>query len=233
MAIYQQSFGGELRVVFANLVSWFHMPNQSSSNSERWDKTESSEDENMLKKAKALVLRLCTDYERDPRSYWDMRWRTGYDSDGGVDGCPEHYKTDARAKWLLQIQELMMTHDCTSILDVGCGKAWLRTLPGYLGLDWSLTVFKQNGLSSFIVADASTGLPLPSKSFDAACSFVFLMHQPLDKAQAVSREMMRVTKRLIILREETSSKPLEKHCFNHDYDMLFNGFEGKKVMLEW
>lgn len=187
----------------------------------------------VLKPVKAFLLKLLTDYDVDPRSYWNLRWRTGYDSDGGVDGCPEQYKTDAREKWKAQIEMLMKEHGCTSILDVGCGKAWLRGLPGYLGLDWSLAVFKNSGLRSFLVADAGQGLPLPSKSFDAACSFFFLMHQPLDKAQAVSQEMMRVAKRLIILREETSSKPLEKHCFNHDYDMLFNGFEGKKVMLEW
>ena len=179
---------------------------------------------NVLQRLKGMILNLCTN---DSINYWDLRWRLGYDIEKGS----EIY----RNRWGTQIAKLMREYDCESILDVGCGKAWLRDLQGYLGLDASLEVFRQNGLNSFLLADATQKLPLPSKSFDVVASFCFLMHQPLEKVLIASSEMMRVAKRLIVLKEltENTPVPLKHHCFKHDYDALFKAFDGTLVMLQW
>lgn len=185
---------------------------------------------NMRQRLKGVILTLVTRYGRDSRGYWNLRWRLGYDVEKGL-----HVYRD---RWEKQIAQLMQEHNCESILDVGCGKAWLRNLTGYLGSDISLEVFRQNGLKSFLVADATQGLPLPSKSFDTSASFCFLMHQPPEKVLVVISEMKRITKKLIVLKELTKDElkkdvPLKPHCFVHDYEKLFKDFDGKLVMLQW
>jgi SAM-dependent methyltransferase len=180
----------------------------------------------MIQRLKGAVLKLFTNYESDPRSYWDLRWRLHYDDERGLDVY--------RDRWKAQVTQLMQDHDCGSILDVGCGKAWLRSLYGYLGVDSSVEVFRQNNLRRFLVADASEVLPLPSKSFDAVASFFFLMHLSPGKAEVASGEMMRVAKRLIVIREGVDDVPsLKFHCFKHDYDKLFRSFDGDLEMLGW
>lgn len=182
-----------------------------------------------LKKMKSLLLKFT---KQNSKQYWDLRWQLGYDSDHGVDGCREIYKTDARAKWFSELQKLMAVHGCSSVLDVACGKAWLRELDGYLGMDWSAEVLKQTNLPCYLVGNAADHIPLPSKSFDAVTSFFFLMHQPNKEAECSSREMMRVAKKLIVLREEQSGS--ERHgCYTRDYEELFKEFDGKLVMLQW
>lgn len=182
---------------------------------------------NIRQRVKGVILILVTNYGTNSKLYWNLRWRLGYDVEKGL----EVY----RDRWKTQIAELMQKHDCQSILDVGCGKAWLRELEGYLGLDISLEVFQQNGLNNFLVADATQSLPLPSKSFDVVTSFCFLMHQSSEKVLVASNEMMRVAKRLIVLKElmENTPVPLKYHCFKHDYEALFKSFDGELVMLQW
>lgn len=183
----------------------------------------------LKQKAKGVILSLVTNYGKDSRKYWDLRWRLGYDVEKGL----EKY----RDKWEKQIVQFMQENKCESFLDVGCGKAWLRNLKGYLGLDTSTEVLKQNGLDNFLVADATQKIPLPSKSFDACGSFCFLMHQFPEKVSVATSEMKRVTRKLIVLKELTEPNPLnvplKYHCFRHDYTKLFEGFEGKLEMLEW
>lgn len=179
---------------------------------------------NLRQKVKGLILNLFTDYQKNPQRYWDLRWKVSYDDEKVVENF--------RETWKKEVFSLMQKHDCRNILDVGCGRAWLRDLSGYLGLDFSLEIFRQNKLFAFMLADATMGIPLPTKSFDASISCSFLMHQPPEKAIIASREMMRVTKRLILLREVSASTS-KKHCFNHDYGQLFKMFDGKVVMLQW
>jgi ubiquinone/menaquinone biosynthesis C-methylase UbiE len=107
-----------------------------------------------------------------------------------------------------------------------------------LGSDLSLEVLKQNGLTSYLVADATRGLPLPSKSFDACVSCCFLMHLNPERVSVAVSEMVRVTKRLIVLKELTKDElagdaRLKPHCFLHDYERLFKDFDGELVMLKW
>jgi SAM-dependent methyltransferase len=185
---------------------------------------------NVRRSLKGVILTLVTKYGGDSRRYWDLRWRLGYDVEKGL----QVY----REPWETQIAQLMQKHNCESILDIGCGKAWLRNLPGYLGSDLSLEVLKQNGLSCFLVADATQRLPLPSKSFDVSVSCCFLMHQSPEKVLIATSEMKRVTKWLVVLKELTKDElvgdaPLKSHCFLHDYKGLFKDFDGKMVMLQW
>lgn len=184
----------------------------------------------MRQRLKGVLLTLVTRFGGDSRRYWNLRWRLGYDVEKGLDIY--------RKPWEKQIQNLMQELDCKSILDVGCGKAWLRDLPSYLGVDISTEVFQQNKLDGGLVADATQHLPLPSKSFDAVVSCCFLMHQSPEKVLVATSEMKRVTKRLVVLKELTKSElegnaRLKPHCFLHDYQKLFKDFEGKLVMLKW
>jgi len=179
---------------------------------------------------KGVLLTLVTKYGGDSKRYWNLRWQLGYDVEKGL----QVY----RKPWENQIIQLMHEQHCESFLDVGCGKAWLRNLPGYLGSDLSLEVLKQNGLPCFLVADATEHLPLPSKSFDACASFCFLMHQSPEKVLIAVSEMKRVTKKLVVLKELTEDElednvALKPHCFLHDYEKLFKDFDGELVMLKW
>jgi SAM-dependent methyltransferase len=184
----------------------------------------------ILQRLKGVILTLVTRYGGNSERYWNLRWRLGYDSEKNLDVY--------RNPWENQIVTLMLEQHCESVLDVGCGKAWLRDLQGYLGADISAEVFRQNGLTSFLVADATEKLPLPTKSFDACVSCCVLMHQPPTKVLVAVSEMKRVTKKLIVLKElmidENPNKiPLQYHCFMHDYQKLFRDFDGKLVMLKW
>jgi len=183
-----------------------------------------------LQRLKGLILTLVTRHGSNSKRYWNLRWRLGYDVEKGL----QKY----RNRWKSQIAQLMQEQNCESILDVGCGKAWLRDLPGYLGSDMSLEVLRHNGLDSFLVADATRKLPLPSKSFDVSVSCCFLMHQSPEKVLVATSEMRRVTKKLIVLKELTKNEnpdnvPLKYHCFMHDYKELFKDFDGRLVMLQW
>lgn len=185
---------------------------------------------NIQQRLKGVLLTLVTRHGSNSKRYWNLRWRLGYDVEKGLQKYREH--------WESQIAKLMQEQNCESILDFGCGKAWLRNLPGYLGSDVSLEVFRQNRLTSFLVADAAQKLPLPSKSFDVSTSFCFLMHQPPEKVLVAVSEMKRITKKLIVLKELVKNEnpdnvPLKYHCFMHDYKELFKDFDGKLVMLQW
>lgn len=185
---------------------------------------------NLRQRLKGVILTLVTRHGSNSKRYWNLRWRMGYDVEKGLDA--------SRKPWETQIAQLMQEQKCENILDVGCGKAWLHNLPGYLGSDISLEVLRQNKLNTFLVADATQKLPLPSKSFDASTSFCFLMHQPPEKVLVATSEMKRVTKKLIVLKELTKDEnpdnvPLKYHCFMHDYKELFKDFDGKLVMLQW
>jgi len=185
---------------------------------------------NVRQRLKGVILTLATRYGGDSRLYWNLRWRLGYDVEKGLDVY--------RKPWEAQISQLMQEQDCKNVLDVGCGKAWLRELPGYLGMDISEEVFRQNGLAGGLVADATQKLPLPSKSFDAVVCCCFLMHLAPEKVLVVTSEMKRVTRKLVVLKELTKDElkddtRLKPHCFLHDYQKLFEDFDGKLVMLEW
>jgi SAM-dependent methyltransferase len=159
---------------------------------------------------------------KNPAKYWDERWRLNIE--------PQN-ETEYRAGLSLQISSILFENECQTVLEIGCGQAWLRSLPGYLGLDFSVEVLKQSMLSSFLYADVTKQIPLPSKSFDAAVSLSVLMHVPKKSIEKAVAEISRVTRKCVVLRE--SFKPGGFHCFCHDYEQLFRKyFDGKLCLLD-
>jgi len=172
----------------------------------------------MLKKA---YLKSVVGY-KDQKTYWDKRWKIGFDEkDNG-----EYYH-----RLFLQVSRILEDNGCKNVLEIGCGQARLRELPGYLGVDFSLEALKQYKLEAFLFADITKGIPLPDKCFDAAMTMAVLMHIPVKDIKKATSEISRVTKKCIILRESQlpSNQP---HCFLHDYEILFRDFPGKLVFMD-
>jgi ubiquinone/menaquinone biosynthesis C-methylase UbiE len=169
-----------------------------------------------------LLIKHAVGYE-NPRKYWDAQWRFG--------GCR------IQDGWQAQfgtVKHLMNRHDCGSILEVGCGRAELRNLKGYIGLDFSPYIRKKNTLSNFVFADVTEKIPLPSKSVDAALSRNVLLHIAPDKIENAVQEISRVTKKLIILDEPVSTATVhdQPHCWTYNLPEMFSRhFAGETVFL--
>ena len=162
----------------------------------------------------------------NPQEYWNMRW--------GLNLKAEYWTKHHEQKQLQRITNAMKQHKCTNILEVGCGKAELRRLPGYLGLDFSLEALKKSGLQNFIYADITKKIPLPDKSQDAVLSRFVLLHISSDKIDVAVREISRVAKKCVILYEPWSLKPKhsQPHCFSHNLLGLFKKyFDGTIILL--
>jgi SAM-dependent methyltransferase len=164
----------------------------------------------------------------DPEKYWDHRWRYKLIVDSSdYDGI----------LFLDTIKEIMAENNCYNILEVGCGRAVLRHLPHYTGLDFSLEVLEQSKLEHYIHADITEVIPLPDKSQDAILSRLCLIHIPYSKINKAISEMIRVTNKVVILQEYPidETKRSQPHTFNHNYVELFenNGYEGKIIFLDY
>ena len=171
----------------------------------------------MLKK---VYLKSVVGY-KDPKRYWDKRWKIRLDEK--EDG--EYYQ-----RLFAGISRILEDNGCDNVLEIGCGQARFRELPGYLGVDFSLEALRRNKLEAFLYADITKGIPLPDKCFDAAMSTAVLMHIPEGRIKKATSEISRVTKKCIILMESRlpSNQP---HCFLHDYEKLFRDFPGKLVLM--
>jgi SAM-dependent methyltransferase len=147
----------------------------------------------------------------NPQKYWDRRWRLR---------LPEDY---AQASLFTKIRDVVRTYSCQSVLEVGCGLGDFRCLPSYLGMDFSLEVLRRSGLPNFLFADVSKAIPLPDKSFDAVLSNGVLLHIPSVQIEHACVEMMRVSRKLVLIHEPRSAKNVKNkpHCFSHDYVALF------------
>lgn len=171
----------------------------------------------MLKK---VYLKSVVGY-KDPKRYWNKRWKIRFDEKD--DG--EYYQ-----KLFERVARILDDNECRNVIEIGCGQAKLRELPGYLGVDFSLEALKQNNLESFLYADITKGIPLPDKCFDAAMTMTVLMHIPENHIKKATSEINRVTKKCIILME-SRLPPKQPHCFLHDYKKLFSDFPGKLVFM--
>lgn len=160
----------------------------------------------------------------NPRRYWDSRWIAGLQAES---------ETGKTAKeQFATVEKLMAEHSCKNVLEVGCGKATLRNLPDYMGLDFSLQVLLNSGLPKFIYADITRGIPLPTDSKDVVLSRYVLLHIPFSKIEFVVDEICRVAKKLVVLREPSGSKEhIQPHCWRHDLPTLFEDFNGVVVYL--
>ena len=177
----------------------------------------------ILERIKRLWLKYVVGYDR-PKEYWDKRWEFKLSAEKA---------TEQRAFELINtIRDLMDEYDCKSILEVGCGRAILRELPNYLGLDFSLEALRQSGLKHFVHADITKEIPLPTNSHDAVLSRFVLLHIPYSKIDTAVKEICRVARKLIILEEPYGTPKHEQpHCWLHNLPKLFGVFNGEIIFL--
>lgn len=175
---------------------------------------------------KRVLLKYVTGYKNE-RKYWDTRWRFGLRN--------EEWSEDFQKKMITLLGKVLVQHGCHTFLDVGCGNAKLRDLPGYVGLDFSLESIKRSGLKEAVFADITNHIPLPDKSFDAAFTRTVLLHIPPSKIDRAVSEIIRVTKKCLILLEPQyePNKPQEQtHSFNHNLpEIIRRHFDGTTIFL--
>ncbi len=163
----------------------------------------------------------------EPQKYWNSRWKAK---------LPAKISTQqVLGKEFENIRNIMEKHSCQNVLEIGCGKAILRNLPGYLGLDFSLEALKKSELTSFIYADITKQIPLPDKSQDAVLSRYVLLHIPCSEIESAVKEISRVAKNAIILREPygTNKEQVQPHCFVHNLPELFKKyFDGHLELIQ-
>ncbi len=167
----------------------------------------------VLHKALRRSLSRWPDWKRrlvydDPRAYWTLR--------GGDDYFREqedHPKRGERSNWLA---DRIASYRPTSILEVGCGygkqlRALRDRLPGVpmFGVDFSPT---QLGRGHAYLADCDgislalatgTRLPFAGRTFDLVLTSAVILHNPPPQAEAIRREVIRVSKRLTAHNEDT------------------------------
>lgn len=163
---------------------------------------------------------------KNPQTYWDIRWKLGLKA--------EEWTKETIQREFTLITKLKEQYGCQSILEVGCGKAHLRNLEGYMGLDYSLVTLKKSKLNMFIYGDISDrNLAIPNKSFDAVMTRLVLLHIPFTKIEFAVDNICRIARKLIVLKEPTSAIPKQTHfhCFTHNLPKLFEKFEGEVVFL--
>lgn len=145
----------------------------------------------------------------DPRSYWTLR--------GGADYFREqedHPSRGDRAAWLA---ERIARYQPVSILEVGCGygkqlRALRTVLPEIplVGVDFSPTQLDQGrrylaDCSGVSLALASGWrLPFADASFDMVLTSAVILHNPPEQAEAIRREVVRVSRRFAAHNEDTN-----------------------------
>lgn len=184
-----------------------------------------SEGENprgMLNQLRHLWLKYLVGYTNQ-QNYWNGRWK--FERSWTPQMKKDHYQ---------EILDVMTKLKCTNILEVGCGEAELKRLPGYLGLDFSLGALKRSGLEQFIYADITRTIPLPDKSMDSVLSMAVLMHIPFEKVERATKEISRVAKKCVILKEHWGPRPdhTQPHSYTHNLPALFEEyFDGDLILL--
>jgi hypothetical protein len=175
---------------------------------------------------KRVFLKYVTRYNNE-RKYWDTRWKLGLKN--------EDWNDDFQKRMFTLMKRVITEHGCQNILEIGCGRANLRELPGYVGLDLSLEAIKRSGLKEAVFADVTNHVPLPDKSFDAVFMRYVLLHISPSKIERAASEISRVAKKCIILYEppyEQGKAQVQPHSFNHNLPEIFQRyFDGTIVFL--
>lgn len=176
---------------------------------------------NQLTRLKILALRTLFKTEKDTdknnQTYWNTRWSLN---------IPQDYILPGRRLEVLNlVQKALDEHGCNNVLEVGCGAdVPLRDLECAFHLDYSMAALKRSKLDSFIFADLTKGIPVPDKSFDATFSCCVLMHLPDDMLSLACAEIVRVTKKLVII--------LEGKNDTRDMPRFFDGVHCEVLRLE-
>jgi SAM-dependent methyltransferase len=144
----------------------------------------------------------------DPRSYWALR--------GGDDYFREQEDQPGRAARSLWLAARVAQYRPESILEIGCGygkqlaslRAVLPDVP-LTGLDFSPTQLAAagsylNGMAGVsLVLGSGSRLPFPDGSFDLVMTSAVILHNPPAAAEAIRREVVRVSRRLAAHNEDT------------------------------
>jgi SAM-dependent methyltransferase len=144
----------------------------------------------------------------DPRAYWTLR--------GGDDYLREQEDQPgrtARSSWLAA---RIAGYRPESVLEIGCGYgkqlAALRALlPGVplTGIDFSPTQLAAAGMylegvaGVSLVLGSGPRLPFPDGAFDLVLTSAVILHNPPAAAEAIRREVVRVSRRLAAHNEDT------------------------------
>lgn len=143
----------------------------------------------------------------DPREYWTLR--------GGDDYFREQEGQPARTERSDWMASRIALHRPGSVLEVGCGYGkQLRALRTLLdvplfGVDFSPTQLGQarrylDGVEGIRIALASGArLPFPDRSFDLVMTSAVILHNPPAIAEAIRREVIRVSRHLVAHNEDT------------------------------
>lgn len=157
---------------------------------------------------------------RNPQYYWDKRWWVNLKS------TRTDYTDVTKA-----VKKIMARHECKSVLEIGCGRYPLSSLPGYIALDFSRVALGQSGLKEYIFADITHRIPLPDQSVDAIYSGNVLLHIPPDKILTVTKEYRRIARKCIILAEPEKRYKSAFNCYWHDLEEMFKDYSGKIVFI--
>jgi SAM-dependent methyltransferase len=176
---------------------------------------------------KRVFLKFITGY-KDPQKYWNRRWELGLKS--------EEWSAEMLKRYIEMLSEIMCEYKCNNILEIGCGRAQLRGLPGYLGMDFSVKALQRSGLTEFIFADVTNHIPLSDEAFDAVLVRYVLLHVLPEHIEKAASEISRVAKKIVILceppykRGETQSSI---HSFNHNLLEIFRRhFVGRLIFID-
>ena len=164
---------------------------------------------------------------KNAHKYWQVHWR--------LSPYSSKLSLETDRKILEFVRMVMNEYECGNIIDIGCGRAYCRELPGYLGIDFSMEGLKRSELPEFLFADITRRIPLPDKIFDAALVSAVLIHIPNEKIEKAFSEISRVVKKVIILNEPAygmGDLKRKSHVFSHNLVELFSKhFSGDLVFL--
>jgi SAM-dependent methyltransferase len=159
-------------------------------------------------KVEAMIV--AKEYERD---YWDGDRRYGY---GGYNYLPGRWKPVAEAL----IERYDLTNE-SSILDVGCGKAFLlyelqlllpqATIVGFDISHHGLASRHPDFRGDLFIARAQDPFAFPDKSFDLVISLATLHNLRLPELQAALSEIERVGRHAYVMLESYRD---ERELFN-------------------
>ncbi|MFO0954503.1 MAG: class I SAM-dependent methyltransferase [Isosphaeraceae bacterium] len=144
----------------------------------------------------------------DPRQYWTLR--------GGEEYFREQEGQPARTERSLWLAGRIASYQPSSILEVGCGYGkQLRAIRSHLpdvpltGLDFSpsqlgLARRYLDGVAGIeLVHGSGVRLPFADRSFDLVFTSAVILHNPPPLAEAIRRELIRVSARLVAHNEDT------------------------------
>lgn len=169
----------------------------------------------------------------NPKIYWQM-------IAGSFQDEIWQKQTHGQHQWLLQQIKIIKP---TSILEVGCGfgrnidfllKNKIKPIK-FSGVDFSssmVSLAKKNLPKSINLENAdATALPYKDSDFDLVFTHGLLMHLPPAKINKALSELVRVSKKNIIIIEEIRKSPglINNHTWSHDYQKHLENFPVKII----